>query len=232
MLNFNRTLGFGNDSSVNSPMTVICSFVFFFKWSLYIFFPGRGVQTTSCVDNGRGIVYFSLNVSPVVNSRLKQWLCVCGSQIWAIFPVNPPEMTTSTVIPRLLPASATDSVCLPECICTAQNTESFLTQTDCVQDNNTYTLLRRCKYTVAVCVYVCFSIEDASCVQGGGWPQSSTNFACDLKPPGKRRISKKYSVLQNTALMNLCALGTSHCVNMLHLQIFVNVFKLFLRLHT
>lgn len=192
------------------------------------FFPGRGTQTTSCVDNGRGVVYFSLNVRPVVNSRLKQWLCICGSQIWAIFPVNPPEMTTSTVIPRLLPASATDSVRLPY-VFVLHRTQNPFWPRQIVFRITTPTPRYGAVNTLWPCVRV--SIEDASCVRGGGWPQSSTNFACDLKPPGKRWISKKYSVLQNTALMNLCALGTSHCVNMLHLRIFVKVFKLLLRLH-
>lgn len=75
--------------------------------------------------------------STVVGSGLKHRFRVCGSRARGIFPVNPGEMTSSAVIPGPVAASAPGGVCL---YVFAQGTESifFPTQTDWVQDNNTY----------------------------------------------------------------------------------------------
>lgn len=101
--------------------------------------------------------------STVVSSGLEHRLCVCGSRVRGIFLVNPGEMTSSAIIPGPLLASGTAGVRL--CVWT-QNPFFSPSQTDCIQDNNTYSPAHRCKYNVAECVCMCACpIHAASCVQ-------------------------------------------------------------------
>lgn len=90
--------------------------------------------------------------STVVSSGLEHRLCVCGSRVRGIFLVNPGEMTSSAIIPGPVLASGTAGVRL--CVWT-QNPFFSPSQTDCIQDNNTYSPTHRCKYDVAECVCMC-----------------------------------------------------------------------------
>lgn len=95
----------------------------FFLFQIFIIdliFQGTGRQTT----RGELIMVVSLFTfhSAVVGSGLKCRFRVCGSRAGGIFPVNPGEMTSSSVIPGPAPASATGRVCL--CVFT-QNTQSI-----------------------------------------------------------------------------------------------------------